>query len=200
MEAPSLDRRLVAILAADIEGYSRLMAQDEEAALATLSSHRAVVDELMPTRRMATDSKNVGTYFRILGDNRLLFGGRARFAVSSPLSDAKSGRVLQRTLRTVFPQLGDVRIDYCWGGIVDMTADRLPRAGVHDGLYYSMGYSGHGTQMATHMGAVMAEVMSGRPECNVFRDLDWPAVPGHFGPPWFLPLVGAYYRLQDVLH
>jgi glycine/D-amino acid oxidase-like deaminating enzyme len=160
----------------------------------------ALVDELMPTRRMATDSKNVGTYFRILGDNRLLFGGRARFAISSPLSDAKSGRVLQRTLRAVFPQLGEVRIDYCWGGIVDMTADRLPRAGVHDGLYYSMGYSGHGTQMATHMGAVMAEVMSGRPECNVFRDLDWPAVPGHFGPPWFLPLVGAYYRLQDVLH
>ncbi len=68
-----------------------------------------------------------------------------------------------------------------------MTADRLPRAGVHDGLYYSMGYSGHGTQMATHMGAVMAEVMSGRPEANVFRDLDWPAVPGHFGPPGSCP-------------
>ena len=51
MEAPSLDRRLVAILAADVEGYSRLMAQDEEAALATLSSHRAAVDELIVTFR-----------------------------------------------------------------------------------------------------------------------------------------------------
>ena len=47
MEAPSLDRRLVAILAADLEGYSRSMALDEEAALATLSSHRAAVDELI---------------------------------------------------------------------------------------------------------------------------------------------------------
>ena len=47
MEAPSLDRRSVAILAADVEGYSRLMAQDEEAALATLSSHRAAVDKLI---------------------------------------------------------------------------------------------------------------------------------------------------------
>lgn len=51
MEAPSLDRRLVAILAADVEGYSRLMAMDEEAALATLSAHRAVVDELIVAYR-----------------------------------------------------------------------------------------------------------------------------------------------------
>ena len=25
----------------------------------------------------------------------------------------------------------------------------------------------------------------------------WPAIPGPFGKPWFLPIVGAYYRLQD---
>jgi class 3 adenylate cyclase len=47
MEAPTLDRRLVAILAADVEGYSRLMALDEEAALTTLSAHRAIADELI---------------------------------------------------------------------------------------------------------------------------------------------------------
>src|SRR5690242_5372017 len=47
MEAPSLERRLVAILAADVEGYSRLMALDEEQALATLSGHRAIADELI---------------------------------------------------------------------------------------------------------------------------------------------------------
>ena len=47
MEAPTLDRRLVAILAADVEGYSRLMAVDEESALATLSGHRAIADDLI---------------------------------------------------------------------------------------------------------------------------------------------------------
>ena len=31
----------------------------------------------------------------------------------------------------------------------DMTRDRLPRAGERNGIYYSMGYSGHGTQMST---------------------------------------------------
>jgi adenylate cyclase len=47
MEAPPIDRHLAAILAADVEGYSRLMHGDEEATLATLSARRAVVDELI---------------------------------------------------------------------------------------------------------------------------------------------------------
>ena len=94
-------------------------------------------------------------------------------------------------------RLRDVRIDYCWGGMVDMTRDRLPRAGERNGIYYSMGYSGHGTQMSTLMGTIMAEVMDGRVELNPWKDFDWPAIPGHVGPPWFLPLVGAYYRIKD---
>lgn len=47
MEAPPLERKLVAILAADIEGYSRLMHENEELALAILTSHRRIVDELI---------------------------------------------------------------------------------------------------------------------------------------------------------
>jgi len=157
------------------------------------------LDRLLPRRRMAVDTKNLVNYFRTTPDNRLLFGGRARFAVSNPTSDEKSGAILQAALHDVFPGLRDVRIDYCWGGMVDMTRDRLPRAGERNGIYYSMGYSGHGTQMSTLMGTIMAEVMDGRVELNPWKDFDWPAIPGHFGPPWFLPLVGAYYRLKDKL-
>jgi glycine/D-amino acid oxidase-like deaminating enzyme len=74
------------------------------------------------------------------------------------------------------------------------------RAGEHRGMYYATEYSGHGVQMSVYMGPVMADVMAGRPEQNPWRELEWPAVPGHFGKPWFLPIVGAYYRLQDWLH
>jgi adenylate cyclase len=42
-----LERRLIAILAADVEGYSRHMERDEVATLATLSSHRLIVDDLI---------------------------------------------------------------------------------------------------------------------------------------------------------
>jgi adenylate cyclase len=51
MEAPPVERRLAAILAADVEGYSRLMRGDEEATMATLSARRAVVDELIARHR-----------------------------------------------------------------------------------------------------------------------------------------------------
>ena len=160
----------------------------------------ALLDRVIPNRRNYVTSKNIGNYFRPTPDGRLLFGGRARFAISNPTEDARSGEVLRATLAETFPELAKVRLDYCWGGLVDMTADRLPRAGEHDGMFYAMGYSGHGVQMAVRTGQCMAEVMNGSPKANPWRDLAWPAVPGHFGPPWFLPFVGAWYRLQDRLH
>ena len=161
---------------------------------------QALIDQLLPQHRAYVTSRMIGNYFRLTPDNRLLFGGRARFAMSNATSDAKSGQVLRAAMVQMFPQLASARVDYCWGGLVDMTSDRLPRAGEHDGIFYSMGYSGHGVQMSVHMGQVMADVMDGKPQANPWRELDWPAVPGHFGTPWFLPLVGAWYRFQDARH
>jgi glycine/D-amino acid oxidase-like deaminating enzyme len=165
--------------------------------IATEPLDASVCDELLPTRRMASDSKNLLNYFRITPDNRLLFGGRARFAMSNQQSDEKSGKLLRDAMVHVFPQLSDTRVDYCWGGQVDMTLDRMVKAGQHDGVYYSMGYAGHGVQMATFMGRQMAEYMSGVPEANVWRDFEFRRIPGHFGPPWFLPFAGAYYKFKD---
>jgi glycine/D-amino acid oxidase-like deaminating enzyme len=90
-----------------------------------------------------------------------------------------------------------VEIDYCWGGLVDMTKDRFPRAGCADGVHFAMGYSGHGAHMSTHMGIVMADILVGRADRNPLSTLDWPAIPGYLGKPWFLPLVGMYYKLLD---
>lgn len=167
--------------------------------IATEPLDNATIDRLLPGRRNYVTSKNIGNYFRLTPDNRLIFGGRARFAISDPRSDLKSGRILEETMGELFPALKGVGVDHVWGGMVDLTADRLPRAGEQDGLYYSMGYSGHGVQMATHMGQQMARVMSGEPDANPWADLDWPSVPGHFGKPWFLPLVGLWYKWQDVI-
>jgi adenylate cyclase len=63
MEAPPLERKLVAILAADVEGYSRHMEIDEEGTLATLSAHRSITDELI--------AQHQGRIFSTAGDSVL---------------------------------------------------------------------------------------------------------------------------------
>jgi glycine/D-amino acid oxidase-like deaminating enzyme len=155
--------------------------------------------EIIPRGRMVVDTKNIGHYFRLTPDNRLLFGGRARFALSNPGSDRKSAAILHRDMLNVFPQLAGTRIDYAWGGHVGFPFDRMPHAGQMDGLYYSMGYSGHGVQMASLMGARMAEIMDGHPEANPWRGLKARAFPTYGGTAWFLPIVGAYYGFRDRL-
>lgn len=166
--------------------------------IATRPLTEAEIAATMPGNRTAVTSMNIGNYFRLSPDNRLIFGGRARFSASSDQSsDAKSGAILRESLSRIFPQLATVEIDYCWGGMVDMTKDRYPRAGYEDGVWYAMGYSGHGAQMSTQLGMIMADAILGRPDRNPLKGLNWPAVPGHFGKPWFLPLVGAYYKMLD---
>jgi glycine/D-amino acid oxidase-like deaminating enzyme len=158
----------------------------------------AEVASAMPGNRTCVNTMNIGNYWRLSPDNRLIFGGRARFsATSDQRSDARSGAILRESLARIFPQLSGVEIDYCWGGLVDITKDRYPRAGYHDGIWYAMGYSGHGAQLSTHLGMTIADAILGRPDRNPLKGLDWPAVPGHFGKPWFLPLVGLYYKTLD---
>lgn len=160
----------------------------------------ALIDRVFPGRHTYVTSRIIGNYFRLTADNRLVFGGRARFARSNPASDAKSGRILEAALREYFPALAQTRIDYCWGGEVEMTVDRLPRAGVHEGAYYAMGYSGHGTQMSTYLGALMARQMVGLDADHPWDRGPWPAVPGHAGKAWYLPMAGLYYRIKDKFY
>src|SRR5712692_6847008 len=49
--AQNIERRLAAILSADVKGYSRLMGEDEEATLRTLTLHRKVMDPLIAQHR-----------------------------------------------------------------------------------------------------------------------------------------------------
>ena len=156
-----------------------------------------VVDRILPNRRQASDSKMLTYYFRITPDNRLLFGGRARFALSSPDSDVKSGNILRKEMIELFPYLSNTKVDYTWGGLVDLSMDQMVHAGVHDGVFYSLCYSGHGVQMAAHMGKNMVRYMGGDKTANVWEDLKNPPVPGHFGPPWFLPIIGGAAKIID---
>jgi glycine/D-amino acid oxidase-like deaminating enzyme len=156
--------------------------------------------ELSPRNRMIYDSKNYLYYYRLTPDRRMLFGGRAAFFPESESSIRTSAEILRRGMIDVYPQLRDTKVEYVWGGTLDFAFDIMPHAGQIDGMYYSLGYAGHGVAMATYLGSKMAEMIGGAREVdNPFGGIRFPGAPlGLYnGKPWFLPFAGAWYKFLD---
>ncbi len=184
MAAPWLQRRLVPI------GSYIVVTKPIEPATAA---------SLIPRGRMVFDTKYFLFYFRVLDDRRLLFGGRAEFSRPTAESARRAAAILRRGITHVFPQLRGVEVEYAWGGNVAFTRDEMPRAGVIGGAYYAGGYGGHGVAMATYLGTLIAERIAGQSMEHPLMDDRFAPIPLYYGNPWFLPAVGAYYRLKDLL-
>jgi len=163
-----------------------------------------LAQELSPRNRMIYDSKNFLYYYRLTPDRRMLFGGRAAFFPENDQTVRQSAAILRRGMIDVYPQLADAKVDYAWGGTLDFAFDIMPHAGQMDGMYYALGYAGHGVAMATYQGQKIAELMAAagtgeaKPE-NPFVGIPFPGAPlGLYnGNPWFLPFAGVWYKFLD---
>jgi glycine/D-amino acid oxidase-like deaminating enzyme len=151
--------------------------------------------ELSPNGRAFFDTKNFLYYWHVSADRRMVFGGRASFL---PASRERMAGILYRGMLEVHPQLEGRRIEYAWGGNVGFTFDRMPHAGkTGDGVTYLMGCCGTGVALMTHLGQRVGAWLAGG-EAPVLSALRFPLVPAPYeGRPWFLPIVGEWYRLQD---
>jgi len=167
--------------------------------IATEPLSAAEAASVLPRGRVVFDSKHYLYYFRLTSDRRLLFGGRAEFSRPGPETTRRAAAILRNGLVKIFPELADKAIDYAWGGNVAFTRDLMPRAGKLDDMYFAGGYCGHGIAMATYLGELVARRMAGEPIEHPLFDDRFAAIPFYNGRPWFLPLVGAYYRLRDFL-
>ena len=155
--------------------------------------------ELSPRNRQIYDSKNFLYYYRLTPDNRMLFGGRAAFFPETDRTIRKSAEILRKGMIEVFPKLRDTKVEYVWGGTLDFCFDIMPHAGQVDGIYFALGYAGHGVAMATYQGVKMAELIAEGKSDNPFAEITFPGAPlGLYdGKPWFLPFAGAYYKVLD---
>ena len=93
----------------------------------------------------------------------------------------------------------ELKIEYAWGGTLDFCFDTMPHAGQSEGIYYALGYAGHGVAMATYLGTKIAEKISGGSVEIPYGEIPFPGAPlGLYnGKPWFLPFAGAYYKVLD---
>ena len=167
--------------------------------IATERLSDALARELSPKNRMIFDSMHYLNYFR-LWDDRLIFGGRAAFFPENKNTIARSADILRREMLEVYPQLKDTKVEYVWGGTLDFAFDMMTHVGETDGIYYSLGYAGHGVAMATYLGKTVAEaMMNGNIKEHPFAQFDFPGAPlGLYdGRPWFLPFAGAWHKFLD---
>ncbi|MGZ2257534.1 NAD(P)/FAD-dependent oxidoreductase [Roseobacter sp. A03A-229] len=164
--------------------------------IATEPLPEALIDELFPTDRIASDTCKVVYYYRSSPDRRrVLFGGR----VSASETDTMiSGPRLFDDMCRIFPQLSESRITHSWMGRVAYTFDELAHTGVHDGVHYAMGYCGSGVSMASYLGKRLGQKVLGLAEgATAFDGLQNPTRPFYTGNPWFLPATVAWYRRRD---
>jgi glycine/D-amino acid oxidase-like deaminating enzyme len=155
--------------------------------------------ELSPKNRMIFDYKHYLNYFR-LWDNRMIFGGRAAFFPETENTIRRSAEILRREMTKVYPQLKGVKVEYAWGGTLDFAFDMMTHVGESDGIYYSLGYAGHGVAMGTHLGKTVAEaIVKGNIREHPFAAFAFPGAPlGLYdGRPWFLPLAGIWHKILD---
>ena len=138
-------------------------------------------------------------YFRCSADHRLLFGGRVSY---SGIDEQDTGRATRARMLNVFPQLADTRLEYVWGGYVDITMNRAPDFGrIGSNVYYLQGFSGHGIAMAGMAGRLAAEAIAGQSErFDVFGRIHHRVFPG--GRALRTPalvLAMLWFRLLDLL-
>lgn len=153
---------------------------------------------LVPSNACITDNQFVLDYFRLTPDNRLLFGGGCSYLGGIPTDIAKA---MRPNLRRVFPALKKTRIDYAWGGHIDITMNRAPDIGSRGNVYWMQGYSGHGVLPTCVAGRVVADAILGRRDhFNLFAQLQHAEFPGGKRLAPLLEAAGkCWYRLRDVV-
>lgn len=182
--APTLSRRILGV------GTYIIATEPIDAA-------RAV--EILPSNAAISDINWVLDYFRLSADNRMLFGGRVSYSTVEPPRLAPSMR--NRMVR-VFPALRDLKVDYSWGGYVDITLNRATDFGrLAPNVYYMQGFSGHGMVLTVLGGKLVAEAVAGTAErFDLFARVPHRDFPG--GPLLRRPslvLAMMLYRLKDLL-
>jgi gamma-glutamylputrescine oxidase len=151
----------------------------------------------MRTGAAVYDNRFAFDYYRPLADTRLLWGGR--IAVRERAA-GEVARLLHADMLKVYPQLAGVKVEYAWSGMMSYGRHKMPQLGrLPDGMWYGMGFGGHGVGPTTLGGEVLAAAL-----CGDGAGLDRFA-------PWKLPSTGGpaglfaaqltywYYALRDRL-
>jgi gamma-glutamylputrescine oxidase len=118
------------------------------------------------------DSRTDVFYLGLTRDHRLhIGGGRPDYFFNGGAGNASIATShisqLQRELVRIYPSLSGVKFELAWDGIVDWSLDESPSVGCtgkHQNIFYGLGYSGHGVNLSSVFGRIIADLEAGREE------------------------------------
>ena len=157
------------------------------------------------TTEQAITSKRILNYYRLLPDNRLLFGGRGH-ATGSNAAATGTFAALSRRIGEMWPHFKEIPTEYRWHGLICITMRLTPAIGRladDSSVLFAYGYHGNGVNTATWSGRKLAECVAGN-----HRLLDsLPAMVQGISPQFpfarlrlrYLQARLAMFRLQDAL-
>lgn len=159
----------------------------------------AVCRSLIPHNHAVYDNQFILEYFRTTADHRLLFGGKCTYLGGTPANLKES---MKANILRAFPQLKDAKMEYAWGGHIDITMRRMPDWGRrNDRVFWAQGFCGHGLVPTRVAATVVTEAMLGNAE-----RLDWfggivnPPFPGGERIGGLMQAAGMmYYRARDFV-
>jgi len=118
------------------------------------------------------DSRTEVYYLGVTRDNRIhIGGGPVDYRFNDGLRDRSDSvrrySQIQRELARIFPKLDGVKFEKKWSGSVDMSLDSSPAVGVMGrfmNIFYAIGFSGHGVNLSSVFGRIIADLVAGRGE------------------------------------
>ncbi|PKP75406.1 MAG: FAD-dependent oxidoreductase [Alphaproteobacteria bacterium HGW-Alphaproteobacteria-6] len=115
------------------------------------------------SRDMAYDTRHLLHYFRLMPDNRFLFGMRGGVSASAPAQGAMRAAV-RRDFQAMFPAWAGVETPHYWSGLVCLARDFLPHVGpIGDwpNAWAGFAWHGNGVAMGTYAGRLLAGLAGG---------------------------------------
>jgi glycine/D-amino acid oxidase-like deaminating enzyme len=150
---------------------------------------------VFPANAMTYTKRRLLHYMRRTPDDRILIGGRRNLKTDLPLDDSAAD--LHASLLRYFPQLSDAAITHVWGGRLGVPFDLTPHIGQIDGVWYAMGYAGHGVGLSTLLGHDLAGMLLGEGPTSPFARIPHRGRFYYRGHPWFLNPASVLFRTLD---
>jgi gamma-glutamylputrescine oxidase len=115
------------------------------------------------------DSRTEVFYLGLTRDRRIhIGGGRPDYFFNNGSGDAGTHfEQLRRELVRIYPRLAGVEFETGWDGVVDWSLDESPSVGCtgrYKNIFYGLGYSGHGVNLTSVFGRIIADLEGGREE------------------------------------